>query len=161
MRELMPQIVNEGLPEFRPEGETLVLLQSRAYQRDMYEYFEGVLDATLAENIRLLHGILPEEVANELKRKGHVTPTYIPDAAIIFTDFEHFSVAAERLTTYGMEKIKTIGDSYMAGAGSTAFHDRAPKQYLWEARGVQSVKGLGAAEMYFLIGKTSPEQPTS
>ena len=260
MRELMRQIVNEGLPHFGSEGETLVLLQSRAYQRDMYEYFEGVLDATLAENIRLLHGILPEEVANELKRKGHVTPTYIPDAAVIFTDFEHFSVAAERLTpaeivqrldgyftefdaimtTYGMEKIKTIGDSYMAVAGvpqphaepvraaceaaleilaasqrisgpggwkirigmhvgplvagvigkqkfsydvwgatvnfasrmessgapgrinvSTAFHDRAPKQYLWEARGAQSVKGLGAAEMYFLIGKASPEQPTS
>ncbi len=260
MRELMRQIVNEGLPEFCPEGETLVLLQSRAYQRDMYEYFEGVLDATLAENIRLLHGILPEEVANELKRKGHVTPTYIPDAAVIFTDFEHFSVAAERLTPaeivqrldgyftefdaimtiHGMERIKTIGDSYMAVAGvpqphaepvraacdaaleilaaaerisgpdgwkirigmhvgplvagvigkqkfsydvwgatvnfasrmessgapgrinvSTAFHERAPQQFLWEARGVQSIKGLGSAEMYFLIGKTSPEQPTS
>jgi class 3 adenylate cyclase len=260
MRELMRQIVNEGLPQFRPEGETLVLLQSRAYQRDMYEYFEGVLDATLAENIRLLHGILPEEVANELKRKGHVTPTYIPDAAVIFTDFEHFSVAAERLTpteivqrldayftefdaimtTHGMEKIKTIGDSYMAVAGvpqphaepvraacdaaleilaaserisgpdgwkirigvhvgplvagvigkqkfsydvwgatvnfasrmessgtpgrinvSSAFHERAPKEYLWEPRGAQPVKGLGSAEMYFLVGKISPKQITS
>ena len=137
MRELMRQIVNETLPQFRPDGEMLVVLQSRTYQRDMYEYFEGVLDATLAENIRLLHGILPEEVANELKRKGHVTPNYIPDAAVIFTDFEHFSVSAgrlspeeivQRLDTYftefdaimaahGLEKIKTIGDSYMAVAG--------------------------------------------
>jgi class 3 adenylate cyclase len=253
MRELMRQIVNESLPQFRPEGETLVLLQSRAYQRDMYEYFEGVLDAALAENIRLLHGILPEEVANELKRKGHVTPNYIPDAAVIFTDFEHFSAEAARLTPveivkrldsyftefdaiisyHGLEKIKTIGDSYMAVAGvpqphaeparaacdaaleilsaaerisgpdgwkirigihigplvagvigkqkfsydvwgatvnfasrmessgapgsinvSTAFYERAPKQYLWKSRGAQPVKGFGSAEMYFLLGKT-------
>ncbi len=80
MRELMRQIVNEDLPEHRPQGENLIVLQSRAYQRDMYEYFEGVLDATLAENIRLLHGILPEEVATELKRNGYVTPNYVPDA---------------------------------------------------------------------------------
>lgn len=252
MRELMRQIVNESLPQFRPDGKTLVVLQSRAYQRDMYEYFEGVLDATLAENIRLLHGILPEEVATELKRKGHVTPNYIPDAAVIFTDFEHFSVLAERLSpeeivrrldTYfsefdaimaihGLEKIKTIGDSYMAVAGvpqphqepvraaceaaleileaanrisgpdgwkirvgihigplvagvigkhkfsydvwgatvnfasrmessgapgrinvSSAFYARASKTYRWEARGSQPVKGLGAAEMFFLLGK--------
>ncbi len=252
MRELMRRIVNESLPQFRPEGENLVLLQSRAYQRDMYEYFEGVLDATLAENIRLLHGILPEEVANELKRNGHVTPNYVPDAAVIFTDFEHFSFASERMTpeeivqrldayftefdaimtVHGMEKIKTIGDSYMAVAGvprphhepvrasceaaldmlaaarrisgsggwrirlgihvgpliagvigkqkfsydvwgstvnfasrmessgapdrinvSAAFHARAPKDYLWEARGAQPVKGLDSAEMYFLLGR--------
>ncbi len=38
---------------------------------------------------------------------------------------------------------------------------RPPKQFFWEARGVPSVKGLGAAEMYFLIGKTRPAQTTS
>jgi class 3 adenylate cyclase len=230
----------------------LVLLQSRAYQRDMYEYFEGVLDATLAENVRLLHGILPEEVATELKRNGHVVPNSVPDAAVIFTDFEHFSTSAERLspaeivqrldiyfsefdtimTTHGLEKIKTIGDSYMAVAGvpqphpepvraacdaaleilaaserisgpggwririgmhvgplvagvigkqkfsydvwgstvnfasrmessgapgyinvSAAFYERAPKSYRWEVRGTQPVKGLGAAAMFFLLGR--------
>jgi class 3 adenylate cyclase len=253
MRELMRQIVNESLPQFHPDGEMLVVLQSRAYQQDMYEYFEGVLDATVAENVRLLHGILPEEVANELKRKGYVTPNYIPDAAVIFTDFEHFSALAVRLSpteivdrldnyfsefdaimdSHGLEKIKTIGDSYMAVAGvprphaepvraacdaaleiidaterlfgpdqwkirvgihvgplvagvigkqkfsydvwgatvnfasrmessgvpgrinvSAAVHARAPGHYRWEARGHQPVKGLGTAEMFFLLGKT-------
>jgi class 3 adenylate cyclase len=252
MRELMRQIVNESLPQLRPGGENLVLLQSRDYQRDMYEYFEGVLDATLAENVRLLHGILPEEVALELKRKGHVTPNYVPDAAVIFTVFEHFTTSSEHLTpaeivsrldayfsafdtivtTHDMERIKTIGDSYMAVAGvpkphpdpiraacdaaleilsaaeriagpdgwkirigihagplvagvigkqkfsydvwgatvnfasrmesggapgqinvSAAFYARAPKQYRWAARGAHPVKGLGTAEMFFLIGK--------
>jgi class 3 adenylate cyclase len=142
MRELMREIVIERLPQLHKEGESLIVLQSRAYQHDMYEYFEGVLDATLAENIRLLHGILPEEVATELKRKGHVVPNYVPDAAVVFTDFEHFSATAARLAPteivqrldgyfsafdgvmaeHGLEKIKTIGDSYMAVAG-------VPKQH--------------------------------
>ncbi len=251
MRFLMVQIAIETLPHIRDEALNLVALQSRVYQRDMFEYFEGVLDATLAENVRLLHGILPEEVANELKRNGRVVPHYLPDAAVIFTDFEHFSLSAERLlpeqiveqldtyftefdaimTKHGMEKIKTIGDSYMAVAGvpqphaepvraaceaaleilaaaerisgpdgwkirigmhvgplvagvigkqkfsydvwgatvnfasrmessgapgrinvSAVFHDRAPKEYRWEARGPQPVKGLGMAEMFFLLG---------
>jgi adenylate cyclase len=44
---------------------------------------------------------------------------------------------------------------------STAFYERAPRQYLWEARGAQPVKGRGSAEMYFLIGKKDPEQIAS
>jgi len=35
---------------------------------------------------------------------------------------------------------------------SAPFHDRAPKTYQWEARGPQPVKGLGTAEMFFLLG---------
>jgi class 3 adenylate cyclase len=251
MRYFMARIVDDNLPHIQKDAENLVLLQSRVYQRDMFEFFEAMLDATLAENVRLLHGILPEEVATELKRCGKVAPNYVPDAAVIFTDFEHFSVTAERLlpeqiveqldayfsafdaimTKHGLEKIKTIGDSYMAVAGvpqphaepvraaceaaleilaaserisgpdgwkiriglhvgplvagvigkqkfsydvwgatvnfasrmessgapgrinvSAAFHERAPKTYRWEARGPQPVKGLGMAEMFFLIG---------
>jgi class 3 adenylate cyclase len=251
MRFLMVRIAVEALPDIRDQAQELLVLQSRAYQRDMFEYFEGVLNATLAENVRLLHGILPEEVATELKRNGKVMPHYVPEAAVIFTDFEHFSVTAERLLPeqiveqldvyfsafdeiagrHGLEKIKTIGDSYMAVAGvpqphaepvnaacaaaleilaaaekisgphgwkirigmhvgplvagvigkhkfsydvwgatvnfasrmessgapgkinvSAAFHERAPKTYQWEARGPQPVKGLGNAEMFFLLG---------
>jgi class 3 adenylate cyclase len=251
MRYFMARIVDDNLPHLQKDAENLVLLQSRVYQRDMFEFFENMLDATLAENVRLLHGILPEEVANELKRNGRVAPNYVPDAAVIFTDFEHFSVSAERLLPeqiveqldayftafdevvgrHGLEKIKTIGDSYMAVAGvphphaepvraacaaaleilaasekisgpngwkirigmhvgplvagvigkqkfsydvwgstvnfasrmessgapgkinvSAAFHERAPKTYKWDARGPQPVKGLGNAEMFFLLG---------
>jgi len=36
---------------------------------------------------------------------------------------------------------------------SSAFYARASKTYRWEARGSQPVKGLGAAEMFFLLGK--------
>jgi class 3 adenylate cyclase len=252
MRELMRQIAHESLPQFQPEADNLVVLQSLVYQRDMYKYFESVIVATLAENVRLLNGILPEEVATELKRYGSVAPHYVPDAAVLFTDFEHFSTVTEELapaeiveqldtyfsafdqimTKHGLEKIKTIGDSYMAVAGvpkphpdpvnaacdaaldilaeaervsgpdgwkiriglhvgplvagvigkqkfsydvwgatvnfasrmessgapgrinaSAAFHARALQHYRWEARGAQPVKGLGTAEMYFLLSK--------
>jgi class 3 adenylate cyclase len=159
MRELMRQIVIDGLPQLRNEGESLIVLQSRAYQHDMYEYFEGVLDATLAENIRLLHGILPEEVATELKRKGHVVPNYVPDAAVVFTDFEHFSATAAHLAPteivqrldgyfsafdavmaeYGLEKIKTIGDSYMAVAGVPRPHAEPVRAACDAALGILSV----------------------
>lgn len=137
VRELFRHAVREYIPEFGEMADDLVLSQSRAYQTGIYEYFESILKTTLADNIRLLHGILPQQVATELKRNGHVRPVHFPDAAVLFTDFERFSVLTAHLAPaevlhrldayftefdriagkYGLEKIKTIGDSYMAVAG--------------------------------------------
>jgi class 3 adenylate cyclase len=142
MRELLREAVWKSGMASPEAGDYLVLSQSQTYQTAMYEYFEGVLKKTLAENVRLLHGILPHQIASELKEKGFVEPVYFKDAAVIFTDFEGFSQltkhlkAAEvirRLDTYftefdrisakyGLEKIKTIGDSYMAVAGVPEEH---------------------------------------
>jgi class 3 adenylate cyclase len=143
MRELLREAVRKNLPEWSEEGDAVVLAQSGAFQTAMYDYFEDVLKTALAENVRLLNGILPHQVATELKRSGHVKPVYFKDAAVIFTDFEGFSQFTEhaapaevirRLDAYfsefdrisaahGLEKIKTIGDSYMAVAGIPEFHD--------------------------------------
>jgi class 3 adenylate cyclase len=255
MRELLRQAVRENLPELGEEADALVLAQSRAYQTSIYEYFEDILKETLAENVRLLNGILPQSVANELKRKGFVQPVYFEDAAVLFTDFERFSQATAHLppsevlarldtyfsafdlvvAKYGLEKIKTIGDSYMAVAGvpqphddparaacdaaleireasnrvsqsigpegwniriglhvgplmagvigkhkfsydvwgatvnmasrmesggepghinvSAEIHARVEPDYRWEPRGLQPIKRLGLAEMFFLLGK--------
>jgi class 3 adenylate cyclase len=145
MRELLRSAVRRHLPEIADEADRLVLQQSRRHQLAMYEYFEGLLKQTLAENVRLLHGILPEKIADELKRNGRVAPVLFSDAAVLFTDFEKFSQIAARLApgdvigrldtyftefdriadTYGLEKIKTIGDSYMAVAGVPEAHDNA------------------------------------
>jgi len=85
----------------------------------------------------LLLNILPEQIAEELKSKGKAEARDFLDASILFTDFAHFTEAAEKLNakdlveeinvcfeafdgicdTYGIEKIKTIGDAYMAAGG--------------------------------------------
>jgi class 3 adenylate cyclase len=142
MRELLREVVWRSGMASPESGDFLILSQSQAFQTSMYEYFEGVLKKTLAENVRLLHGILPQQVASELKENGHVEPVSFKDAAVIFTDVEGFSQLTEhlspgevihRLDTYftefdrisavhGLEKIKTIGDSYMAVAGVPEEH---------------------------------------
>jgi class 3 adenylate cyclase len=143
MRELMREVVRKHLPPWSEAADHLVLAQSGAFQTAMYEYFEGLLKTALAENVRLLNRILPEQVAEELQRNGYVEPVYFTDAAVIFTDFEAFTQFTEHLApaevircldsyfsefdrvvaTYGLEKIKTIGDSYMAVAGVPELHD--------------------------------------
>ncbi|MCG3167863.1 MAG: Photosystem I assembly protein Ycf3 [Bacteroidia bacterium] len=85
----------------------------------------------------LLLNILPEEVADELKEKGRADAKLIDEVTVLFTDFKGFTALSEKLSPqelvkdlnecfsafdlimekYGMEKIKTIGDSYMAAGG--------------------------------------------
>ena len=143
MRELLREVVRRHLPQFGKSADEIVLRQSASLQTAMYEYFESVLKTALSENVRLLNGILPESVATELKRNGFVEPVYFSDTAVLFTDFEGFSHFTEHLppaevirrldayftefdriiARHGLEKIKTIGDSYMAVAGVPELHD--------------------------------------
>ncbi len=90
------------------------------------------------ESDRLLSAILPEEVAAELKATGAATPRHFEEVSILFTDFVNFTNLTEKMPAaalldelnacffafdeisdrHGLEKIKTIGDSYMAAAGA-------------------------------------------
>ncbi len=85
----------------------------------------------------LLHNILPKSVADELKNEGITTPQHYNEASILFTDFKDFTKTSSNISPdflvgelndifkafdqimdkYGIEKIKTIGDSYMAACG--------------------------------------------
>ncbi|HEY5405870.1 MAG TPA: adenylate/guanylate cyclase domain-containing protein [Ginsengibacter sp.] len=85
----------------------------------------------------LLLNILPAETAEELKHKGKVDAVKLDEVTVLFTDFVSFSKLAEHIepvqlvksidfyfkgfdeiaTKYGLEKIKTIGDSYMCACG--------------------------------------------
>lgn len=88
----------------------------------------------------LLLNILPASVADELKIKGRADAQLFPAATILFSDFKSFTNIAETLsaeelvdelnvcfktfdeimTKHGLEKIKTIGDAYMAAASVPA-----------------------------------------
>ena len=85
----------------------------------------------------LLYNILPIKTANELKANGKSTPHFYEAATVLFTDFKDFSkqsadldpnVLIDILNDYfkafdtickchQLEKIKTIGDAYMAVSG--------------------------------------------
>lgn len=85
----------------------------------------------------LLLNILPSEVAEELKLKGESEAKQFDDVTVLFTDFVNFTGASEKLnpkelvseihhcfTAFdeiigrnGLEKIKTIGDAYLAVCG--------------------------------------------
>ena len=90
-----------------------------------------------ARSEELLLNILPEETAEELKTSGHAVPRSYEMVSVLFTDFKGFTRISEKLTPeelvaeidvcfkkfdqiaekYGIEKIKTIGDAYMAAGG--------------------------------------------
>lgn len=85
----------------------------------------------------LLLNILPREVAEELKAKGSTDAKLIDEVTVLFTDFKDFTKLSENhspkdlvaeinvcfsafdliMEKYGIEKIKTIGDAYMAAGG--------------------------------------------
>jgi class 3 adenylate cyclase len=85
----------------------------------------------------LLLNILPAEVAEELKEKGSAEAKMINQVTVLFTDIKGFTNLSEKLSAqqlvselnycfsafdnimqaHGIEKIKTIGDSYMAAGG--------------------------------------------
>ncbi len=88
-------------------------------------------------NDELLLNILPEEVADELKATGEAKAKSYDAVTVMFTDFKDFSKISEKLSpselvselhtifeafdniihNHTIEKIKTIGDSYMAAGG--------------------------------------------
>jgi len=85
----------------------------------------------------LLLNILPSEVAEELKLNGNSVAKQFDDVTVLFTDCKDFSLISEKMsprelaeeidTCYkafdrimeknGIEKIRTIGDSYMVAGG--------------------------------------------
>lgn len=90
----------------------------------------------------LLLNILPAAVADELKATGQSKARFYESATVIFTDFVNFTSISvsmnptevlteinhcfkafdEIVKRHGLEKIKTIGDAYMAASGLPTPH---------------------------------------
>jgi class 3 adenylate cyclase len=115
----------EGLQRSERELEGKVSQRTVELQREQHRTKE------------LLHNILPIEIAEELSATGSARPARHDSVTILFTDFIGFTQAvstmpADRMVAElneifaafdgitdecGVEKIKTIGDAYMAAAG--------------------------------------------
>ncbi len=85
----------------------------------------------------LLHNIFPSEVVKELKETGSVEPKEFTSTTLLFTDFQGFTAISSGMhpqqlvselndifknfdviiDRHGLEKLKTMGDSYMVVGG--------------------------------------------
>ena len=110
-----------------------------------------------AEN--LLLRVLPSEIVEELKTHGRTEGREHENITVLFLDVKDFTSVAEQMTPkelvaeihycferfdtimekYGLEKIKTIGDSYMAAAGVPAPIENGAVQTIFAALEIQQL----------------------
>lgn len=106
-------------------------------QKAKIEHQKELLEKEKEKVEQLLLNILPEGTAEELKKEGRSKARYYKNVSVLFTDFVGFSKIAEEMKPqdlvqkldsyfskfdeiiekYDLEKIKTIGDSYMCAGG--------------------------------------------
>jgi len=117
----------------------LAVVFENAYQRSMNKLDQKnkEIEREKERSDDLLLNILPEEIADELKDKGYAEARQYDMVSVMFSDFVNFTTNTEKMspkelvselnyffksfdniiTKYKLEKIKTIGDSYLATAG--------------------------------------------
>ncbi|MEM7161974.1 MAG: adenylate/guanylate cyclase domain-containing protein [Bacteroidota bacterium] len=119
-------------------GLLLLLMAGGLFSRNRYvNRSRKAIQKEKDRSEELLLNILPEKVAEELKEKGEAEAQLIDQVTVLFTDFKGFTAMSEKLSPkelvndlnlcfsefdritakYGIEKIKTIGDAYMAAGG--------------------------------------------
>jgi len=139
-------------------GIFFVILSGALYSR--WRYVRKSRDEISKEKDRsenLLLNILPAEVAQELKEKGRTEARDFDMVSILFTDFVTFTETSEKLSAselvveintcfeafdsilekYNVEKIKTIGDAYMAAGGLPIPDEKSAKNTVLAALEMQ------------------------
>ena len=118
---------------------------------------------------KLLLNILPFKIAEELKANGHAKTKFFDQVTVMFSDFKDFTVIAQQLdheeliaelnrcfmffddvcVRHNIEKIKTVGDSFMCAGGIPIKNTTNPVDVV-----------LAAFEMRDFISRLKKEQAT-
>ncbi|MEY4110798.1 MAG: hypothetical protein RLZZ46_1153 [Bacteroidota bacterium] len=152
----------------------------RARQKELEEKVDEATVVIRKEKERsdnLLLNILPAEVAEELKSKGSADAQQVDEVTVLFTDFKGFTQLSEKLSPkelvseinecfsafdhimekFGVEKIKTIGDAYMAAGGLPSANNTHAEDVVRAALEIQAymhqhkAKKIAADELFFEI----------
>ena len=107
------------------------------YQRRLIEAQQLELAAEKEKSDRLLRNVLPDQIADRLREREATIADRVAGASVLFADLVGFTPLAGQLAPaevvrmlddlfgafdeltdqFGLEKIKTIGDAYMAAGG--------------------------------------------
>lgn len=129
----------KGIEEQKRLLETQVIERTAEvlHQKEELEAQRDELVSEKSKSDKLLLNILPAETAEELKTRGKSAARHYRMVTVLFTDFRGFTGLAESMRPndliaeldrcflffdditekYNIEKIKTIGDSYMCAGG--------------------------------------------
>ncbi|UWX55438.1 tetratricopeptide repeat protein [Maribacter litopenaei] len=140
-------------------GLFFLLLAVAFYTRWRYvKKSRAIIEKERNRSENLLLNILPAEIAEELKEKGEAKARDFEMVSILFTDFKGFTEQSAKISAselvgeinycfknfdlicekYGIEKIKTIGDAYMAAGGLPVPSDDAVEKTIMAALEMQS-----------------------
>lgn len=138
---------------------------------------KSVIERAKAQSDSLLLNILPDEIAEELKKFGKSYARKHDQVSVLFADIKGFTAIAEMLTPvklvmqldevfgafdniiakHGLEKIKTIGDAYMCACGlPQSDHENAYKavkaaldmqHFVWEFGLANKIQNLPIFEV--------------
>jgi class 3 adenylate cyclase len=143
--------IERGAEDFLPKPVSPAILRARLgaclekkFLRDKAGEHLGALAAAGRRANNLLRVLLPDPIAEELQTTGAIAPRRLDNVAVIFADIVGFTAYCDRHSPedvlvslqdlftrfeslaleYGVQKIKTIGDSFMGAAGLFAIDGR-------------------------------------
>jgi adenylate cyclase len=133
-----------GAEDFLPKPFEVAVLYARVNAslerkrlRDNEQEYLHIIEQERATSERLLLNVLPKPIADRLRQERRLIVDRLPEVTVLFADIVDFTALSAHTTpeeligwlndifstfdelanTYGLEKIKTIGDAYMAAAG--------------------------------------------
>lgn len=159
---LISRFSNKRLRETKYKLEKIVNERTREINKQKIE-----LENEKEKSDKLLLNILPFKVAQELKTNGFAKTKFFDQVSVLFSDFKDFTIIAQQLeheeliaelnrcfmffddvcVRHNVEKIKTVGDSYMCAGGVPIKNTSNPIDVV-----------LAAFEMIDFISKLKKEQ---